>query len=285
LGMAYGASLTELTFAGLVGMEDPPREGVAEAVLQLRRGGVKVIMVTGDSKETALAIARRCGILGPDHHLHHPHASHTFFDNASLLPLGHDNDRMDDMDTDNDSSDDVVLTSMLDQPTSHNPLDDLEFGAGLALSGEQLDSIPAHVLSESIMGVRVFYRVAPRHKLSLVRAFQQHDDIVAMTGDGVNDATALKAADIGVAMGKGGTDVAKEAADMILTDDDFSTITKAVAEGKGIFFNIRNFLAFQLSTSFAALLMQTIATAFGLPSPMNAMQVRTQAIFDTHMPL
>jgi Ca2+-transporting ATPase len=181
---------------------------------------------------------------------------------------------MDDMDTDNDSSDDVVLTSMLDQPTSHNPLDDLEFGAGLALSGEQLDSIPAHVLSESIMGVRVFYRVAPRHKLSLVRAFQQHDDIVAMTGDGVNDATALKAADIGVAMGKGGTDVAKEAADMILTDDDFSTITKAVAEGKGIFFNIRNFLAFQLSTSFAALLMQTIATAFGLPSPMNAMQVR-----------
>mmetsp|Transcript_18992 Transcript_18992/g.41371 ORF Transcript_18992/g.41371 Transcript_18992/m.41371 type:complete len:1141 (-) Transcript_18992:1302-4724(-) len=243
LGMAYGPSLDDMTFAGVIGMEDPPREGVVEAVSQLRTGGVNVLMVTGDSKETAVAIAKRCGIIGPV--------------NANFLSDGSNGDA------------DIGES----QPLSHNPIDDLEYGVTAALSGEELDAIPPQTLAEAILGVKVFYRVAPRHKLALVRAFQGQKEIVAMTGDGVNDATALKAADIGVAMGKEGTDVAKEAADMVLADDNFTTITHAVAEGKGIFYNIRNFLSFQLSTSFAALTMESIATIFGLPNPLNAMQI------------
>jgi len=231
LAMAYGKELNGLTFAGLVGMEDPPREGVLKAVKKLRLGGVLVIMVTGDSKETAIAIGKKCGIV-----------NNTDFDKVSLNG-------------------------------SDSTFDDLEFGTNFALSGEQLDAIPAARLSDVILGVNIFYRVAPRHKLALIQAYQSHGDIVAMTGDGVNDATALKAADIGIAMGKEGTDVAKEAADVVLADDDFSTIVKSVAEGKGIFYNIRNFLAFQLSTSFAALTMEFIATLLGMPSPLNAMQI------------
>jgi Ca2+-transporting ATPase len=243
LAMAYGASLERLTFAGVVGMEDPPRKGVAESVWQLRRGGVKVMMVTGDAKETALAIARRCGILGS-------------------------------ADGDADENLEKSLHSFGDSDTASDfGLSDVELGGSVALSGAELDSIPPQNLAESIIGVRVFYRVAPRHKLAIVRALQAHGDIVAMTGDGVNDATALKGADIGVAMGRKGTDVAKEAADVILADDDFRTITMAIAEGKGIFFNIRCFLSFQLSTSFAALTMASIATALGLPTPLNAMQI------------
>jgi Ca2+-transporting ATPase len=239
LAVAYGVSLGHLTFAGLVGMEDPPREGVAESVRHLRAGGVKVLMVTGDSKETALAIAQRCGILG----------------NCEEPGL-----------------EDLLLTTNM-PGSSSSSVDDLESGASVSLSGADLDAIPPQNLADSIIGVRVFYRVVPRHKLAIVRALQEHGDIVAMTGDGVNDATALKGADIGIAMGKKGTDVAKEAADVILADDDFRTITMAIAEGKGIFFNIRCFLAFQLSTSFAALTMASVATAFGMPSPLNAMQI------------
>mmetsp|Transcript_22516 Transcript_22516/g.62517 ORF Transcript_22516/g.62517 Transcript_22516/m.62517 type:complete len:1123 (-) Transcript_22516:1874-5242(-) len=251
LALAYGKSLGDLTFAGIVGMEDPPRAGVSDSVRHLREGGVKVMMVTGDSKETALAIAQRCGITGPVHSTGGGHVSRSQ-SSSSLIDLQLPND------------------------SSHSDVLDTEAGAGAvseALSGEELDNIPTQNMAESIAGVKVFYRVVPRHKLAIVRALQELGEIVVMTGDGVNDATALKGADIGVAMGKKGTDVAKEASDIVLADDDFQTITMSIAEGKGIFFNIRCFLSFQLSTSFAALTMASVATAFGLPSPLNAMQI------------
>lgn len=237
LACAYGQDLANLTFAGICGMEDPPREGVADCIRDLRRGGVKVMMVTGDSKETALAIARRCGILGSEH------------------------------------EDEPGLTDLLSTPSSESAKrQDVELGSAVAMSGAELEQIPPHDLSHSLLGVQVFYRVVPRHKLAIVQALQGNGEIVAMTGDGVNDAPALKGADVGVAMGSG-TDVSKEAADIILARDDFQSIAVAIAEGKGIFFNIRAFLAFQLSTSFAALTMASVASAFGLPSPLNAMQI------------
>jgi len=128
-------------------------------------------------------------------------------------------------------------------------------------------------LRERVGSVSVFARTTPRHKMAIVNAFRARGAVVAMTGDGVNDAPALKMADIGISMGKSGTDVAKEAADMILVDDNFSTILSAVEEGKSIFHNIQNFLSFQLSTAVAALALITMSTLFGLHNPLNAMQI------------
>jgi len=173
LAMAYGYSLETLTFAGLCGMEDPPRDGVPDCVRELRRGGVKVMMVTGDARETAVAIARRCGILGSDHDESPPSCG----------------------------LDDLLLTENGQYASSHNSLEDLEFGTSIAMSGSELDAIPEQELANSIADVKVFYRVVPKHKLKIVQALQRNGEIVAMTGDGVNDATALKGADIGVAMG------------------------------------------------------------------------------------
>ena len=141
------------------------------------------------------------------------------------------------------------------------------------LRGDQLDQMSDEDLQHAIATTTIFARTSPEHKLKIVRALQARGDVVAMTGDGVNDAPALKKADIGISMGKLGTDVAKEAADMILTDDDFSTILNAIEEGKGIFYNIQNFITFQLSTSAAALSLVLVSTVFGWKNPLNAMQI------------
>ncbi|OSX61640.1 hypothetical protein POSPLADRAFT_1046930 [Postia placenta MAD-698-R-SB12] len=144
---------------------------------------------------------------------------------------------------------------------------------GACLTGQAIDRMTKSQLMESVGAVSVFARTTPKHKMAIVEAFQARGAVVAMTGDGVNDAPALKMADIGVSMGKSGTDVAKEAADVILVDDNFNTILPAVEEGKSIFHNIQNFLSFQLSTAVAALTLITMSTIFGLSNPLNAMQI------------
>ncbi|KAI0442509.1 calcium-transporting P-type ATPase [Xylaria telfairii] len=210
-----------LVFAGLVGMSDPPRPGVARSIRKLMRGGVKVIMITGDSATTALAIGRQLGM-------------------QTATPRGH---------TANQASVKPVLT------------------------GDEVDSMTEDELGAAMQSTTIFARTNPDHKLKIIRALQARGDIVAMTGDGVNDAPALKRADIGISMGMHGTDVAKEASDMILTDDDFSTILHSIEEGKGIFNNIQNFITFQLSTSVASLTLVFLCTCLGFKTPLNAMQI------------
>jgi len=163
LAMAFGADVDNLSFAGIVGMEDPPRKGVFESVQQLQQGGISVVMVTGDSKETAVAIARKCGIIQPP-----PYA--LSFEDDTLNQGRHF--------------------------TSLESISDLEIGSGVALSGAELDAIEPSRLADSIIGIKVFYRVTPRHKLKLVEAYQSQGEIVAMTGDGVNDGPALKVSSI-----------------------------------------------------------------------------------------
>ncbi|XP_054856214.1 calcium-transporting ATPase type 2C member 2 [Eublepharis macularius] len=210
LALASGPELGRLTFLGLVGIIDPPRNGVKEAVQILIESGVSVKMITGDALETAWAIAQKIGLCN---------------------------------------------------------------GKMKAMSGEELETITESALSSTLKNVSIFFRTSPKHKLKIIKALQKTGAIVGMTGDGVNDAVALKSADIGVAMGRAGTDVSKEAANMILVDDDFSTIMNAIEEGKGIFYNIKNFVRFQLSTSISALSLITLSTVFNLPNPLNAMQI------------
>lgn len=210
-----------LTFAGLVGMSDPPRPGVGRSIRRLMRGGVKVIMITGDAETTAMAIGKQLGM-------------------------------------------EIAV------PREHGPG---QVSVKPVLTGNDVDNLSEEDLAQAMQNTTIFARTTPDHKLKIIKALQSRGDIVAMTGDGVNDAPALKKADIGIAMGKNGTDVAKEAADMILTDDDFSTILNAIEEGKGIFNNIQNFLTFQLSTSAAGLSLVLICTILGFKSPLNAMQI------------
>lgn len=210
-----------LTFAGLVGMSDPPRPGVARSIRRLMRGGVKVIMITGDSDTTAVAIGKQLGM-------------------QIATPREH-------------SSNQITVKPVL--------------------RGDEVDAMTEDELAAAMQTTTIFARTNPDHKLKIIRALQSRGDIVAMTGDGVNDAPALKRADIGISMGLHGTDVAKEASDMILTDDDFSTILHAIEQGKGIFSNIQNFITFQLSTSVASLTLVFICTCMGFKTPLNAMQI------------
>ncbi|KAL3064953.1 hypothetical protein OYC64_001063 [Pagothenia borchgrevinki] len=210
LAFSSGSELGSLTFLGLVGIIDPPRSGVKEAIGKLINSGVAIKMITGDSQETAVSIASRLGLYSK---------------------------------------------------------------GSRCLSGDEVDNLDLQQLSNIVSRIAVFYRASPRHKLKIVKSLQNIGAVVAMTGDGVNDAVALKAADIGVAMGRTGTDVCKEAADMILVDDDFQTIMSAIEEGKGIYNNIKNFVRFQLSTSIAALTLISLATLMNFPNPLNAMQI------------
>ena len=201
---------SDLVFLGLIGMIDPPREGVKEAVTTCRKAGIKTVMITGDHIATATAIARDLGILRP---------------------------------------------------------------GNLAITGNELDLISQNELEKNIMKYSVFARVSPEHKVRIVKAFQSTGAVVAMTGDGVNDAPALKNADIGIAMGKNGTDVAKNAADMVLADDNFITIVEAVKEGRNIFENIRKAIHFLIATNIGEIVTIFIGILLGLKSPLLAIQL------------
>ncbi len=195
---------TGLTFVGLVGMIDPPRMEVKAAVEQCYAAGIRPVMITGDHKLTAVAIAKELDI----------------------------------------------------------------FRSGdLAITGEDLDFMPQELLEQDVDRFSVYARVSPEHKMRIVKAWQKKGMVVAMTGDGVNDAPALKVADIGCAMGITGTDVAKGAADMILTDDNFATIVKAVEQGRGIYSNIKKAIHYLLSCNIGEIVTLFLATLFNFHQP------------------
>ncbi|MDR3120223.1 MAG: cation-translocating P-type ATPase [Clostridiales bacterium] len=211
-GGPAGAAVTEegLTFVGLAGMIDPPRKEAKNSVEVFRGAGIRTIMITGDHRDTAFAIAKELGI------------------------------------AENENQ---------------------------CLTGGELHGMAQEELNRRVPDLRVFARVSPEHKVMIVRAFQSHGYIVSMTGDGVNDAPSLKAADIGVAMGITGTDVAKGAADMVLTDDNFSSIEKAVAEGRTIYANIKKTVMFLLSSNFGEVFCMFAAIVSGLASPLRAIHI------------
>jgi Ca2+-transporting ATPase len=196
---------SDLTFLGLVGLMDPPREEAAAAVAECLAAGIKPVMVTGDHPATARAIAERLGILGT---------------------------------------------------------------AGRVITGVELAALSDQELAAQVHEIRVYARVDPEQKIRIVRALQAAGEFAAMTGDGVNDAPALKAADIGVAMGKGGTDVAREAAHMVLLDDNFASIVHAVREGRRIFDNVRKFIRYAMTGNSGEIWVIFLAPFLGLPIPL-----------------
>lgn len=200
----------DLTFIGLVSEMDPPREESVAAVARAKEAGIRTVMITGDHKVTAVAIAKKIGIF-----------------------------------TDGD----------------------------LALTGLELDALSDEELDQQIERVAVYARVSPENKIRIVNAWQRKNHIVSMTGDGVNDAPALKKADVGVAMGITGTEVSKDAASMILTDDNFATIIKAVANGRTVYENIRNAIGYLLSGNLSAIITVLFASIAALPVPFVAVQL------------
>ena len=200
----------DLVVVGIVGMIDPPRIEVKGSIEEAKRAGITSIMITGDHKNTAVAIAKELGIA-----------------------------------TDISQS----------------------------LTGSEIDSIPDEKFAKEINNYRVFARVSPEHKVKIVRAFKKQGNIVSMTGDGVNDAPSLKSADIGVAMGITGTDVSKGASDMILTDDNFTTIVHAIEEGRNIYNNIKKTIMFLLSCNLGEVLCVFFATVFGWAMPLVPTQL------------
>ncbi|MDD3202429.1 MAG: HAD-IC family P-type ATPase, partial [Pygmaiobacter massiliensis] len=213
LAVKYGDSTAteeELTFVGLVGMIDPARPEAKASVANFRKAGITTIMITGDHRDTAFAIAKELGIAEQE---------------------------------------------------------------SQCITGEELDSMTQEQLNARVLDLRVFARVSPTHKVRIVQAFKSHNKVVSMTGDGVNDAPSLKAADIGVAMGITGTDVAKGAADMVLTDDNFSTIEKAIEEGRGIYANIKKTVIFLLGSNLGEVTAMFGAIVVGLASPLKAVHI------------
>ncbi|MBU4305446.1 MAG: cation-translocating P-type ATPase [Candidatus Omnitrophica bacterium] len=199
----------DFVFLGFMGMIDPPRQEVKEAISLCKQAGIKTVMITGDHLLTAKVIGREIGI----------------------------------------------------------------WNKGLALSGDDLDKTSDEELARNINDIEIIARVSPQHKLRLVDAFQKRGDIVAMTGDGVNDAPALKKADIGVAMGITGTEVSKESSNLILLDDNFATIVYAVEEGRNIYNNIRKFITYLITDNIGALIAYVAMLIFGLPLPLTALQI------------
>ncbi|MBI2934134.1 MAG: calcium-translocating P-type ATPase, SERCA-type [Chloroflexi bacterium] len=199
----------DMVFLGLVGMFDAPRPEAKAAIEVCNTAGIKTVMITGDHKLTAMAVARELGLLK----------------------------------------------------------------GGLALSGAELDKMTDEEFAGAVEKVDVYARVSPAHKMRVIEAFARRGHIVAMTGDGVNDAPALKKSDIGVAMGITGTDVSKEASDVVLTDDNFASIVAAVEEGRGIFANIKKYLIYLLSCNIGEILIMFVAVLIGLPLPLVATQL------------
>lgn len=214
-GMAVGEVETRMTFLGLVAMMDPPRDGVREAIRQCAEARVRAVMITGDHKLTAVAIAKQLGLWTPD---------------------GGDED-------------------------------------AIALTGTELDKLSDDELARRIESVRVFARVTAEQKLRIVAALKRAGHIVAMTGDGVNDAPALREAHIGVAMGSSGTDVAREAADMVIADDNFATIVEAVREGRSIWRNIQKFIFFLLSSNAGLLVTVFTVSLFTDLPPLTPLMI------------